>query len=82
MIYLPNSSLETGFSIIESLRESLHSHKFEYYSEPVSMSFGLVVSDGSREIDPIVSESDQYLYKAKTAGRNLTLCSLQNGLGN
>jgi diguanylate cyclase (GGDEF)-like protein len=73
LIVLPGCSLLEAFGVAERVRASLGSEAIQTSAGPlpITASFGIATSSGdTRDLDELISEADQALYRAKEAGRN------------
>lgn len=73
LIVLPDCSLREAFGIAERVRASLCSKAIQTSAGalPITASFGVATSPADpRDLDELISEADQALYRAKEAGRN------------
>ncbi|MFC4701963.1 GGDEF domain-containing protein [Glaciecola siphonariae] len=68
LVFIPHSTIEKGLPVIEALRDVISSQQTQGIK--VTMSLGLVESDGTESIDALLERADQLLYQAKSAGRN------------
>lgn len=64
----------TDFNVLmnlaERLRERIASHVFEHENVSLSVSIGCALSSKKQDIDTLLQNADQALYKAKENGRN------------
>jgi diguanylate cyclase len=73
LICLPDAGLETGYDIIDRLREELASLPFQADGERqfhVTVSFGLTLLDPDVPVEQSIDRADKALYVAKAKGRN------------
>jgi two-component system cell cycle response regulator len=67
---------EKAFMVMERIRRQLEQHQFMYDGQrlPVTISIGVATLEGQNFPNPkaLVKAADDYLYKAKGAGRNRT----------
>lgn len=78
IIVIPSLSIEDSYKLIEKIRVLIQNTKIrvnynncmkEFY---VSMTFGMTSSSQSKNINELIGEADQALYKGKNNGRNQT----------
>ncbi len=69
----------SAYAMAERLRKAVENHAFSFYGEsiPVTISLGVHALDDGNVSSPIdlVMKADEYLYRAKNAGRNTTGCA-------
>jgi diguanylate cyclase (GGDEF)-like protein len=75
---LPDASSDTALEVAERMREAVAAMKIETSAGTiaVTVSIGLgahAVTDNN--IEPVLRRADVAVYKAKSGGRNRTLCS-------
>jgi two-component system, cell cycle response regulator len=72
LIVLPGCSLDGAFSIADRIRSLVSSEASESSAGPltVTLSLGVTVTGTARNLDELITEADQALYRAKEAGRN------------
>jgi diguanylate cyclase (GGDEF)-like protein len=68
LIYLPEENLKLAKRIIQAIGSVLKDTDIDGHF--VTMSFGLVESDGSDTIDSLLHKADTLLYQAKAQGRD------------
>lgn len=89
---LPNTSVETAYKIAERLRIKVENKKIfvNGYQVSVSISIGVChIKDARGSLDTLLTQADQAMYCAKTAGRNqvmvwdyqLAYCKRQDWVG-
>jgi len=71
-ILLPGSGIEEAIAIGERLRLAVASGPFALASGPlnVTISLGAAMLDSAGSLADLLNEADNYLYAAKTGGRN------------
>lgn len=69
LIVCPNTNIENLKKIAENLRQSIESDML-LQEKSITASFGLSVFDGLKDIDQVVAQADENLYKAKNSGKN------------
>ncbi len=68
----------SAYAMAERLRKAVEKHAFSFYGEsiPVTISLGVhTLSENSGSPLDLVMKADEYLYRAKNAGRNSTGCA-------
>jgi diguanylate cyclase (GGDEF)-like protein len=72
VIVLPETTLEGGQALAESLREKVEEHEFVFQGErmPVTISVGCSVMEAEDGAAELIQRADERLYEAKRAGRN------------
>lgn len=72
VIVLPETTLEGGRALAESLREKVAEHPFTFQGEriPVTISIGCAAMTGDESATELIQQADERLYEAKRAGRN------------
>ncbi len=68
LIYLPESRVEYAESVIQAIASVVSDNAIDGLS--ITMSFGLVESDGNESLDHLLQRVDALLYQAKAQGRN------------
>ena len=68
LIYLPESKVEHAEFVVQAIASVISDNKVGDLS--VTMSFGLVESDGNETLDDILQRVDALLYQAKAQGRD------------
>ena len=78
-LILPNTITENAYSLVESIRKAIGSRHItnkqkgaDYGS--VTLSLGLALYRDGEAASDFIERADNLLYKAKTSGRNRTLC--------
>jgi len=69
LIICPNTSLESGKILAESIRKKIESHEFESIKRLTS-SFGVSAFQKEVSIEKLIDSADKALYQAKKMGRN------------
>ncbi|MEM7209407.1 MAG: diguanylate cyclase [Pseudomonadota bacterium] len=71
-VLLPETSIEEGESLCNTIRQSLASRQFSYKGQTfnVTASIGLAVLNAEDDSETIYQRADNALYQAKDAGRN------------
>ncbi|ACV68727.1 sensor domain-containing diguanylate cyclase [Desulfohalobium retbaense] len=79
-VILPETSLKSGFEIVERLRKAVAATPVPYedLEIPLTVSAGCACTEDMEclSTDALLLSADQYLYKAKDAGRDCVQCSL------
>jgi len=72
LIILPETDISDGYEVIERVRKSIegYSHHFKGKVHSITASFGMSIYKGDRDIDTVIKDADDALYRAKTGGRN------------
>src|SRR3989339_684544 len=75
IIILPETDNETGLQVCERLRKSVESYNFKFKenqpNNAVTISIGLMTTVSKEiEVEDLIKEADNNLYKSKTNGRN------------
>lgn len=75
LIFLSDTTLENGYAIIDTIRESIATNNFELNGakKQVTMTFGLTTIDENQTIDQNVKKADEFLYRGKTSGKNIVI---------
>ena len=68
LIYLPESKVEHAESVIEAISSVIRDQEFDGLS--ITLSFGLIESDGNESLDELLKRVDALLYQAKAMGRD------------
>ena len=68
LIYLPESKVEYAELVVQAIASVISDQEIDGLS--VTMSFGLVESDGNETLDDILQRVDALMYQAKSQGRN------------
>lgn len=68
LIYLPESKVEHAESVIEAISSVIRDQDIDGLS--ITLSFGLIESDGKESIDELLKRVDALLYQAKAMGRD------------
>lgn len=77
LILLSETDLEGGLAVTEKFRKEVEAEEFMVGNKKlaVTMSFGLSeYNDNEVEIEQCIKQADEYLYRAKEAGRNRVFC--------
>jgi len=77
-LYLENITPEEAYRIAENLRIKIADVPIHFESQSISVtaSFGVAVMDASQtDIDNLLRQADQAMYKAKADGRNCVVIS-------
>ncbi len=69
LIYLPESNVNKGLLVLDALRDVISAQDVDGLH--VSMSFGLIETDGKQSIETVIKRCDELLYHAKSSGRNV-----------
>ncbi len=72
LLLLPETTLEQAFLFGDRLRMAIERCDFEMPSGPlrVTVSVGMAELRGQPNLETLINEADQWLYRAKAAGRN------------
>ena len=72
LILLPETQIEGAKVLAEKLRRLVEETSFVFHSNSIRLSITLGVSDCQRcpEVDQLITDADQALYRAKQSGRN------------
>lgn len=73
LIFLPNTDLQTGLSVIERMGHGFAANPLvRDGADPISVtaSFGITMLDASVTVEESIDRADQAMYTAKHAGRN------------
>lgn len=68
LIYLPENDVSSATPVIEAIAAVIRDIGIENLT--VTMSFGLVESDGSEALDTLLQRADALMYQAKSLGRD------------
>ena len=73
---LPNTSIERAFEIAERLRKRIAALKLRYEKQLITLTMSFGISSFQRGervlVDELIQRADNALYKAKSAGKNLS----------
>lgn len=69
LIILPETDLESAVELAKRLRGEIENHEFTKV-ESITSSFGVSAYSDNKDIEAIIKEADDALYKAKEEGRN------------
>jgi two-component system, cell cycle response regulator len=73
-VVLPETKLESGAELSESLRQAVEKHPFAFEGRPysVTISLGVASTQGNEALSPqdLIARADERLYRAKNDGRN------------
>ena len=80
MILLPETGMEGGKIVAESIRSTLSQHPFSYKEQElkITMTFGVSVFENGYDIDDCIRLADQAMYKGKTSGKDCIITFSQN----
>ena len=70
MICMPGTTIEQAGEIMERLRLSISSLRFDFGDVQVTASFGLTVLNTSLSVEDSIDCTDKAMYEAKASGRN------------
>ncbi|WP_026300916.1 sensor domain-containing diguanylate cyclase [Thioalkalivibrio sp. ALE23] len=72
LVLLPGVDAEEACEIAERLRRAVAAMAIEHEGETirVTVSIGVAISDGERDIDGLICKADNALYRAKSEGRD------------
>jgi len=72
LLLLPETTLEQGFMLAERLRVAIESCNMESVGagQQTTVSIGVAELRGQPNLETLINEADQWLYRAKSAGRN------------
>lgn len=72
LVILPNTHLDTAFSILDRLRSNVEHSSIQYLDQDIEFTISIGVSESIAEdtVDSICIRADDALYDAKTSGRN------------
>ncbi|WP_018936260.1 diguanylate cyclase [Thioalkalivibrio sp. ALJ24] len=72
LVLLPGTHAEEAREIAERLRRAVAAMAIEHEGESVrvTVSIGVAISDGERDIDGLICKADNALYRAKSEGRD------------
>ena len=71
LIFINGGDLATGMQPMNRIHEMLNAEPFRGPPDfPVTMSFGIVTSGNTSDIDTLLSKADALMYDAKNSGRN------------
>ncbi|WP_331773841.1 diguanylate cyclase [Sulfurospirillum sp. 1612] len=69
LIICPETDLESAYILAEKLRSILESHEFANVGN-ITASFGVTTATIGANVDNLIAQADDALYKAKSKGRN------------
>ncbi len=72
ILLMPNTDLNTGYTIVERLRGEIETLPIEVDHEKINVtaSFGLANLDANFDVEQSIDLADEAMYEAKSAGRN------------
>ncbi|MCK5387330.1 MAG: GGDEF domain-containing protein [Gammaproteobacteria bacterium] len=72
ILLLPETDIIGANKVVEVLRKEIAGYKFQCHSKSFSttMTFGMVLFDGSQSVEMVLKHADELLYKGKEKGRN------------
>lgn len=72
LFILPQTHAKNAYQLAEKIKFAVENHTVNFQDEKiiVTVSMGIEESDGTQTIDEIINSADNYLYQAKSAGRN------------
>lgn len=72
MLLLPDTDLEGGAVLAEKIKDliSITPYQFKKIDLQFSMTFGVSIFDGTKNVDDVIKEADEALYHGKTHGKN------------
>lgn len=72
LLLLPETDLEGGAILAEKIKDliSITPYQFKDIDLQFSMTFGVSIFDGSKNVDDVIKEADEALYYGKTHGKN------------
>jgi diguanylate cyclase (GGDEF)-like protein len=73
VVILTGADLEAAMALGERIRESVEHAEWDH--EPLTVSVGVASTSGSDDADELVQLADAAMYRAKAAGRNLTVAA-------
>ena len=78
MLVLPDTTLYHAVQLAEKLRKAIEGHVITLVDKrtTITASFGVASLENKREVDGLLREADERLYKAKSKGKNNVVPSL------
>lgn len=73
VVLLPNSDEDTAYGTAEQIRRSIESYYFAPLSG-VTVSLGVATYNQGESLEAFIRRGDQAMYRAKTEGKNRTVC--------
>jgi two-component system cell cycle response regulator len=75
VVMLPETDSDGAYMFAERFREKIYSSEVEIEGQIIkySVSIGIAILDNEKEVKEILQKADKALYKAKEAGRNLSI---------
>lgn len=70
LVICSNTNKENLRIMAENLRQKIENYDFSLGGQSVTTSIGLAVFDGLKDIEEVLNEADENLYKAKASGKN------------
>ncbi len=77
LVALPDTDTEQAISVANKLRKLCEKHTLYEHETPIdfTLTFGVAVFDGSKDIKAAIAAADHALYEGKNQGRNIVVCS-------
>lgn len=72
VLLLPETDISGAKRVIDVLRKEIEDYQFQCQSKQfsITMTFGMVLFDGSQSVETALKNADELLYKGKAKGRN------------
>jgi len=70
LIVSPQTKLENAITLAERIRRIVEGIKIEGLNKSLTLSFGVSSFKKNEDLDKLVNEADEALYRAKRAGKN------------
>lgn len=72
LLLLPETELEGGVTLAEKIKDliSITPYQFNDIDLQFSMTFGVSIFDGTKNVDDVIKEADEALYYGKNHGKN------------
>ena len=77
---MPQTTAKSAYIFAEKIRNKLQNHTVNYDNNKIKVttSMGIEQFNGTQSINEIINNADNYLYQAKSAGRNQICPKLMN----